>query len=90
VRAVYDIGDKIRILINGRYRIPDGLNTEALSEVKNVVYQTFTRQLRDFADFASQRGLDFDLYVRVGTRLSQPLLDAAEAGRVNIHRILQP
>jgi len=72
---------------HGRRRIPDGLTTEVLSEVKNVKSLSFTRQLRDFGDFAEQTGRRFDLYVRPRTRLSQPLLDARAAGRVNILEI---
>lgn len=55
-----------------------------LSEVKNVSSLSFTRQLRDFADFAQQTGRQFDLYVRRSTRLSGPLKDAVQEGRINL------
>ena len=66
------------------FRIPDGLDAAAkvLSEVKNVSYQSFTNQLRDFATFAQNNGYRFDLYVRETTRLSNPLQQAVDAGKI--------
>jgi hypothetical protein len=84
VRGAYDIGDKQYIDINGRVREPDGLiPDQSLSEVKNCGYLCFTQQLRDFADYASDRGLRFDLYLRPEGRLSGPLQDAINSGRIN-------
>lgn len=82
---VYDIGEKVRILVNGRARIPDGLNETArvLSEVKNVESLSFTSQLRDFAQYAFDRGFRFDLYTRPNTHLSGPLKDAIDKGLIN-------
>jgi RHS repeat-associated protein len=90
VRAVVDIGDKAKIFVEGRGRIPDGITNTVLSEVKNVQSLSFTQQLRDFASFASQKGLRFDLYIRAGARLSQPLRDADAANVVNILEIPTP
>ena len=73
VRKLYNIGEKRSIKINGRNHIPDGLTQTTLSEVKNVESLSLTRQLRDFADYATQKGLKFDLYVKVGAHLSEPL-----------------
>ena len=88
VRAANDIGPKVRIEINGRGRVPDGLTDSVLSEVKNVQRLSFTRQLRDFADFAHQTGRRFDLFVRPNTRLSGPLQEAISPGkRINIRTI---
>lgn len=87
VKAAFSIGAKFRIAINGRTRIPDGLTSTVLSEVKNVRTQGFTRQLRDFADFAQQTGRRFDLYVRPTTRLSGPLQDAIAQGTINLRLI---
>ena len=89
VRAVYDIGDKANITINGVKRIPDGINlkTEVLSEIKNVKNLSFTKQLRDYSTFAQQNGLGFDLYVRPGANLSGPLLNARDVGQINILEI---
>lgn len=76
VRGAYDIGPKTAADINGRSRIFDGLNDEAVSEVKNVGRQSLTRQLRDDIDYAQANGLRFDLYVRPDTNLSGPLFRA--------------
>lgn len=86
VRAAYNIGEKPTrsILMNGRARIPDGLRPgESLSEVKNVDRLSFTRQLRDYAEYARSEGLRFDLYTRPSTRLSRPLQDAIDSGIIN-------
>lgn len=87
VRAVYNIGEKPAqsILMNGRARIPDGINELAntLSEVKNVGRLSFTRQLRDYAEYAQSQGLRFDLYTRPGAKLSGPLEDAIDNGFIN-------
>jgi RHS repeat-associated protein len=56
VRAAVDIGPKTAINIAGRTRIPDGLLSNTLSEVKNVGYLSHTQQLQDFAAYASQNG----------------------------------
>jgi hypothetical protein len=87
VRAAVNIGPASRITVNGVTRIPDGLTSTVLSEVKNVGSLSWTQQLRDFATYASQNGLRFDLYVRPGARLSGPLLDAEARGLVNILEI---
>ena len=73
VRTAENIGPKVRIEVAGRLRIPDGLTTKTLSEVKNVQSLSYTQQLRDFASYASQKGLRFNLWVRPMTQLSQPL-----------------
>lgn len=76
VRDAFDIGAEETRVINGRTRIFDGLNDEAVSEVKNVQNLSFTRQLRDYADYASEKGLRLDIYVRGGTNISGPLARA--------------
>lgn len=75
VRAAYDIGEKTKITIGKNDRIPDGINTDTqvLSEVKNVGYQGYTSQLRDYATIASSLNLEFHLYTRPNTTLSAPL-----------------
>ncbi|MBK8010187.1 MAG: hypothetical protein IPK13_02495 [Deltaproteobacteria bacterium] len=87
VPAAYNIGDNAKILVNGRNRIPDGLTNTVLSEVKNVKSLSFSRQLRDFADFAQQRGRRFDLYVRPNTTLSGALQEAVPQGTINLRFI---
>lgn len=87
VQAVYQIGNKARILVNGRTRIPDGMTATVLSEVKNTARMSFTRQLRDFSDYALATGRRFDLYVRPTTQLTQSLQDAVRTGLVNLRFI---
>lgn len=87
MRGAYKIGPKIKVDVAGTKRIPDGLTPSTLSEVKNVGSLSYTRQLRDFEQYARQTGRTFDLYVRPGARLSGPLLNARAAGRINIREI---
>jgi len=90
VRAEYEIGPKATRVIDGRTRIFDGLNDEAVSEVKNVKSQSYTQQLKDDVAFAKASGRRFDLYVRGGahpTTLSGPLTDAVLSGDINLRFI---
>jgi restriction endonuclease fold toxin 7 of polymorphic toxin system len=87
VRGAYNIGPKSAINIAGRTRIPDGLLRDALSEVKNADYVSYTQQLRDYTQYALDNGLRFDLYVRPGATISGPLLDAESQGLINILEI---
>jgi len=89
VRAGFDIGPRESITVLGRTRIPDGITRTALSEVKNVARLSLSSQLRDYAFFARQSALSFDLYVRPTTSLSGPLEQLASDGGVNILRIPQ-
>jgi len=41
--------------------------------MKNVESLSLTRQLGDFADYAVQEKLNFNLYVKEGAYLSEPL-----------------
>ena len=41
--------------------------------MKNVELLSLTRQLRDFTDYATKKGMRFDLYVKEGAHLSEPL-----------------
>jgi hypothetical protein len=86
-RAVGNIGPKVRIVVSGRGRIPDGLTRTVLSEVKNVRHLSYTRQLRDFAAHAAANRLRFDLYVRPSTTLSRNLQKAVDAGIINLRYI---
>jgi RHS repeat-associated protein len=82
VRAVTDLGSKVRIDVGDGFRVPDGINstTRVLSEVKNVASQSYTQQLKDYAAYAQQNGLSFELWVRPTTQLTGPLLDATQPG----------
>lgn len=66
------------------YRIPDGLTGTVLSEVKNVAYQSYTNQLKDFTTYAQANGLSFELFVRSTTRLSGSLQQAVSAGQITL------
>jgi hypothetical protein len=83
-REVGNIGQKIKINVNGRNRIPDGLTRTTLSEVKNVKSLSFRSQLRDFCDYAKSNNLKFELYVRPSTKLSGPLIEAIQRGDIFI------
>ena len=87
VRGAFDIGPATRIVVNGAARIPDGLTATVLSEVKNVRALSYSRQLRDYAAFAADEGLQFDLYVRPNTVLSAPLQQAWRNGEINVRYI---
>jgi hypothetical protein len=76
------VKNTLKIAINGRNRIPDELNGSTIGEVKNVIYQHFSAQLKDSLAFAQQRGLTFNLYVRASTELSGPLRAAIKAGSI--------
>lgn len=69
-----------------KYRIPDGLTNSTLTEVKNVQYQSWTSQLRDYSAIAQRDGLGFDLLINSSARLSGPLQQAFDKGLVNILR----
>jgi hypothetical protein len=68
------------------YRIADELNASVLGEVKNVLRLSSTSQLRDFATYADDIGLQFNLTVRVGTQLSWLLQRAVDSGAINLIR----
>jgi hypothetical protein len=63
------------------------LTSTVLSEVKNVGSLSYTQQLRDFAAYAGQNGLRFDLWVRPTTQLSGPLADEVARGAINLRFI---
>lgn len=87
VRAVYNIGPRKMIRINGRRRIPDGVTKTVLTEVKNVKKLSFTGQLRDYLDISRKFGLDFDLFVRRDTKLTKPLVEAINNRLINLRYI---
>src|SRR5690606_30579970 len=84
VRSAYNIGGRGYFMINGRLRISDGLSRAlgTLSEVKNVKSLSYSRQLRDYAEYARSQGLQFHLYVRKDTYLSAPLVEAVRAREI--------
>jgi RHS repeat-associated protein len=91
VEAGIDQAAKVRIpsmTDTAAYRVPDALTETTLTEVKNVAYQSYTSQLRDFAQYASSTGRTFKLIVRTNTVLSRGLQRAVNSGQINLCRIL--
>lgn len=87
VRSTVDIGQKVAIQVAGRVRIPDGLLNKVMTEIKNVGSLSYTQQLRDFVNYASQHGLRFDLWVRSNSQLSGPLVQEVANGVINLRTI---
>ena len=82
VRAIKDIGPKKPLDVNGRRRIPDGMTEDTLTEIKNVKSLSYTQQLRDYADYANENGLVFELWMPRGVEMSRTLRDEIDAGRI--------
>ncbi|CEE92299.1 hypothetical protein XNA1_2740012 [Xenorhabdus nematophila str. Anatoliense] len=84
VKSVYDIGGKRKITVEGRDRIPDGINFDnsTLNEVKNVKRQGLTRQLKDYSEYAQKKELDFNLFTRPDTKISKPLQEQIDKGLI--------
>ena len=68
-------------------RFPDKLDDLILTEVKNVKSLSFTNQLKDFYLYADATGREFILYVRPTTKLSGPLQEAINAGKITLKYI---
>ncbi|MDD4680223.1 MAG: putative toxin [Clostridia bacterium] len=69
-----------------KYRIPDGLDAKNLIEVKNVRYQGYTSQIKDFHLYSKANDLNFTLYTRKDTVISRTLKELIN-GDI-IHRFL--
>ena len=80
-------GPKTPISINGRTRIPDAITESSVIEVKNVKYQSRTRQITDLVDYARENGLALILRIRRDTKVSKPLRAAEKRGEVQIEYI---
>jgi hypothetical protein len=78
-----------KIKINGRDRIPDGIDDSrgAIQEVKNAKRQGLTRQINDSIDIVKGRGYTFEIIVRRTTKISKPLQKAVNASKGNIRVI---
>ena len=70
-----------------KYRIPDGLTSTTLTEVKNVKHLSLTRQLRDFHMYSKKNGLQFELYTRLSTTYSGPLQNLINQGSIIVKDI---
>jgi RHS repeat-associated protein len=67
-------------VVNGR--IPDFISGRDLIEVKNVGYQAFTGQLRDYMSALELTGGNLTIYTRPDTHLSGPLQYQVDIGRI--------
>ncbi|TCV92074.1 RHS repeat-associated protein [Luteibacter rhizovicinus] len=84
VRDTITIGDKTALRMNGADRVPDGFIFDvSISEVKNVSKLSYTKQLRDYTQFAKGSGIKFNLYTPPGTTMTKPLLEAIKNGDIN-------
>lgn len=72
----------IAIRVGENVRIPDRLTQYTLEEVKNVQYQSLTRQLKDFYQYSQQNGLDMMLHTRSTTIFSKPLQQLIDNGSI--------
>jgi len=81
-------GPKTAIQIGNKIRFPDRIAAGYLDEVKNVKFQSFTRQLRDYYQYSQENGLQMRLFTRPGTRFSGPLDKLLKSGDI-IHVKLQ-
>ena len=80
------------VRIGSRWRFPDGLTENVLSEIKNCARLRMTPQLRAYLNWAESRATPFrfDLYVRAGrgTELIGELNDLVAVGRINVIRVI--
>ena len=63
------------IEISNRKRIPDFLDKKELIEVKNVKYQSYTSQLRDYKRYATENRLEMKLYVKDPSKVSKKIYE---------------
>ena len=91
-QAVGVAGSKVRIpSLSGtaKFRIPDGLTSTTLIEVKNVNSLSLTRQVSDFHLFTQQSGgqMQFILYTRSTTTFTGPLKTLIDQGHIIVRTI---
>jgi len=82
--------ERIKSLTNtAKYRIPDALDKskKVLTEIKNVKSQGLTSQLKDFSLWADEKGYDFILKTRPDTKISGPLQQYIDSGKI-IHMFI--
>jgi len=70
-------------------RIPDDLDiaNRTLTEVKNVGYQAYTDQIKDFRLYTQARGYTFDLIVDNNTKLAPEIEDLVRKKEINLVRM---
>ena len=57
-------------------RIPDFINDVVVGEIKNVKYQSLTKQIKGFIEMSKDSEKTFVLIIKKGTKLSGPLIKA--------------
>lgn len=65
-------------------RIPDFVNKAVVGEIKNVRYQTLTRQIKGMMQIATSTDRKFILVIKNGTKLSKPLQKAIRGAGAKI------
>ena len=71
------------LVSSAKYRIPDGLTNNILSEVKNYSGTlSYTAQLRDFVSYSQAHGLQMHLYTNA--KLSGPLQEIVDRGIIQV------
>lgn len=67
--------------------IPDFIDLDQgiIAESKNVASLSYTKQLHDYVDKATEMGTKLELFVRQNTKLSKTLQDAIDKGLINLN-----
>lgn len=74
---------------SGKPRIADGVNEQAVSEIKSVKRQGYTQQIRDGMQHARDTGRQFHLYTLRETVLSSKLTAVIDdPSTVIVHRVI--
>ena len=75
VRAIANVGEKVLVkLKDGTKIIPDGITRKIVTEIKNVKYQSYTKQLKNYVKFAKETGRKVELWMRRGSKVSDTIL----------------
>ena len=73
-----------RYTVNNRTRIPDGVTSKFIQEVKNVKTLSYTSQLKDSLQIAQSSGRRLQLFIRPNTKLSGPLKNAITQHNISV------
>ena len=73
-----------RYTVNNRTRIPDGVTSKFIQEVKNVKTLSYTSQLKDSLQIAQSSGRRLQLFIRPNTKLSGPLKYAITQHNISV------
>jgi len=80
---------KRAIRVADRIRYPDRITRTTVEEIKNAKRLSYTRQLRDYQQWASMNNRKLVVHVRRNTELSGPLKEAWSRGELQIRRSLR-